>query len=326
MIVEQQLKDWAADRRRQRDASEAANRVAAAWSQSRSHRRFDETFAPLEGASAETVAGAARDLFADDIWVSELIATLAAEMRRNPFFEPPFRALNTELHTGLLVYENDAVAIAAGVSRAAPLATRKCAARAATSVNFTGQVNVLKFVKAGRATLSLWEAPPITPDFAAASASQCRRTATRRIADGEIVTIDGRSQAYVIEHVAANILLLQAVVKAGQAPLSVEYDSASFGYVGCSAVDDSDSRVQMITTLVRKLGRNDAVPVLVAFLDHPSFFVRWHVMRELLGLDVRAALPHLHRMAADDPHPDARAAAGAALGRAESVLNERKAA
>ena len=326
MIVEQQLKDWAGDRRRQRETRESANRVAAAWSQSRSHRRFDETFAPLDGASAETIAAAARDLFADDQWVSNLIAVLAAEMRRNPFFEPPFRALNTDLHTGLLVYEDDRIAIAAGVSRAAQLATRKRAARAATSVNFTGQVNVLKFVKAGRATLSFWEAPPITLDFAASAAGHCRRAGQRRIADGEIVTIDGRSQAYVIEHVAANILLLQAVVKAGQSPLSVEYDSASLDYVGCSAVDDSDSRIQMITTLVRKLGRADAVPVLVSFLDHPSFFVRWHVMRELLGLDVRAALPHLHRMAADESHPDARAAAGAALGRAETALNSRKAA
>jgi hypothetical protein len=318
MIVEGELADWGADRRRQRDTSDAANRVALAWGQGPVHRRFSETFAIANDCDA--VAAAARDLFADDGWLDSLIDALAAEMRRNRFFEPPFRALNTDLHTGLIVYEDDKVTIAAGISRAAQLAGRKTAKRSAASVNFTGQVSVLKFVKAGRATLSFWEAPEIGLDFSAESAGLCRKRESRRIGDGEIVTVDGRREAYVIDHVRSNILLVQAVVKAGQAPLSVEYDSASGTYVGCSAVDDSDSRIQMITTLVRKLGRADAVPVLARFLDHPSFFVRWHVMREMLGLDVAAALPNLRRMAEADPHPDARQAAGSVLDRAEQAL------
>lgn len=326
MIVDEQLRAWAGDRRRQRDTSEAANRVATAWALGPVHRRFDEIFEPIPADDAGAVAEAVRTLFADDQWVSALIATLAAEMRRNPYFEPPFRALNTDLHTGLLVYEDDKVAIAAGVSRPAPLAARKMGARGATSVNFTGQLNVLKFVRAGDATLSFWEAPPIAADFAIAAAGRCSRVADRKIGDGEIVTVDGRAEAYVIEHVRHNILLLQAVIKAGQALVSVEYDSATGRCVGCSAVDDSDSRIQMVTTLVRKLGREDAVPVLESFLDHPSFFVRWHVLREMLGLDVRAALPHLHRMAADDSHPDARIAAASVIERAERALSQRKAA
>jgi len=41
--------------------------------------------------------------------------------------------------------------------------------------------------------------------------------------------------------------------------------------------------------------------------------VRWHVMRELLGIDAHAAFPHLKRMAAHDPHQDVRRAARAVL-------------
>ena len=40
-------------------------------------------------------------------------------------------------------------------------------------------------------------------------------------------------------------------------------------------------------------------------------------MKELLGLDAAAALPHLKRMAATDPHPDPRRAARAVLDRLE---------
>ena len=73
----------------------------------------------------------------------------------------------------------------------------------------------------------------------------------------------------------------------------------------------------MITTLLRKLDHQAAFPSVAAFLDHQDFFVRWHVMKELLGLDAHAALPHLKRMAASDPHPEPRRAARAVLDRLE---------
>ena len=93
-------------------------------------------------------------------------------------------------------------------------------------------------------------------------------------------------------------------IKPDQAPLSVEYDTRDASPMSAAAPrDDGASRIQMIATLLRKLGRDAAFPAIAAFLDHPDFFVRWHVMRELLGIDAAAALPHLKRMAARDPHP-----------------------
>ena len=326
MIVESELRAWAADRHRHRDLANRVDRFARDWKTGPVRARIADAFAPLDPDDESAIADAAAALFEDGAWIDALIDSLAAELRRDPFFDAPFSALNSDIHSGLLVHEDDKVAIAAGVTRASRLAGHKNARRSATSVNFTGQISVLKFVKAGGATLSFWEAPPIAADFCADAAGPCRRTGSRRVADGEIVRIDGRRQAYVIDHVRSNIVLLHAEVKAGRAPLSVEYDSESGAYVGCSAVDDSDSRIQMITTLVRRLGHDEAVPVLTAFLDHPSFFVRWHVLRELLGIDVGAALPHLRRMAAEDPHPDARRAAASVVDRAEQALGERKAA
>ena len=112
-----------------------------------------------------------------------------------------------------------------------------------------------------------------------------------------------------------------------QAPLSVEYDSGSYRFVGCSAADDSASRIQMITTLLGKLDHVAAFPVMAAFLDNPNFYVRWHVMRELLGLDATAALPHLQHMAQQDPHPDNQRAARSVLEALETrSLQFRKAA
>ena len=258
-------------------------------------------------------------LFTDHSWVDTLVSGLAAKMLADPFFDPPFRNLNSDISAGLLVFEDERVSIAVSVTSALQLAARKGRPRGPTSVGFSGQLNVLKFVRAGGASLSFWEAPPIDSRFTAADAGMCRRTGARGIADGEILIVDGRRHSYVIEGLRGSMVLLQATVATGQAPLSVEYDSVTGAYVGCTATGDTSSRIQMITTLLRKLDHQAAFPAILAFLDHPDFFVRWHVMKELLGLDAGAALPHLKRMAATDPHPDPRRAARAVLDRIEAT-------
>jgi HEAT repeat protein len=65
----------------------------------------------------------------------------------------------------------------------------------------------------------------------------------------------------------------------------------------------------MMASLLRVMDRADAVPVLREMLASPHFYTRWHIMRELLALDAEAAYPDLKRLAAQDPHPEVRAAA-----------------
>jgi hypothetical protein len=318
MTFGQDLQYWLSDRERQRRTRRTIDDIARGWDRGPVQRRFDAAMARLPAQTAEAVADAARSLFADDDWVDRLIAHLAAPMRADPFFEPPFRAINSDLHSGLIVFDDERMSIGACVTRVADLAARKNAKRGATSVGFSGRVSVLKFLQAGGARISLWEAPPITADFTAAAAGHCTRTGERQLADGDILTIDGRHQGYVIEQARANLVILQAEIALDRAPLSVEYDSASHAFVGCSATGDGASRIQMIATLLRRLGCDAAFPTLAGFLDHPDFFVRWHVMRELLGIDGEAALPHLKRMAARDPHDDVRRAARAVLDRLQA--------
>jgi len=325
MIVGKDLEAWLADRLRQRATQAAIDDFARAWRGGPVHRHFDEALAGLPEQSAEAIVEAMRGLFADHGWVDALIDGLAGAMAGDPFLEPPFPAVNSDVHNGLLVFEDPRVSIAVGVSAASQLAAKKSGPRGPTSIGFTGQMTVLKFLRGGDALLSIWEAPPITADFASGSAGACRRVGERRLADGDMLVIDGRHQAYVIEHARANLVVLQAAIAQDQAPLSVEYDSASLAYVGCSATGDGASRIQMITTLLRKLGCEGAFQPVAAFLDHPDFFVRWHVMKELLGIDAEAALPRLKRMAAGDPHPEARRAARSVLDRLDAS-NQSKAA
>lgn len=327
MTIGNELRAWTADPARQKQARDAADAVARRWSEGPIHGRFAAAMAALEPGDASSVVAAVSSIFADDGWVAEMLATLAEPARQDPFFEPPFVAIHSDIHSGLLVFEDDHVSVAAGVCHAARLAAKKNGPRGRRSIAFTGHVAALKFVRAAGARLSFWEAAPITSEFTAAGAGSCRRTGGRAIEDGEILVVDGRRQSFVIEQAAANLVLLQAAVKVDQSPLRVEYDAESLRYVGCAAADDSASRIQMIATLLRKLDCAAAFPAVAAFVDHPDFFVRWHVMRELLGLDAMAALPHLKRMAALDPHSETRRAARTVLDRLESgAIARRKAA
>ncbi|HEY5712555.1 MAG TPA: HEAT repeat domain-containing protein [Allosphingosinicella sp.] len=316
MIFGNDLQDWVADRERQRLTQAGIDAFQQHWNSSEAHLRFRSAMALLVDArDAHAVAGTARELFGDDGWVEALVDGLASAMARDPFFDPPFRAINSDIHRGLIVYEDALMTVTAGVSGASQLAAKKNGERGATSVHFTGHVSVLKFVKSGGAVLSFWEAPAIGPNFSVTAAGRCVPTGARSVADGEILTVDGRFQSYVIDRVQSNLVVLQAEIKTDQAPVAVEYDSATGAYVGCCATDDSASRIQLLASLVRKLGHDDAFAALAEFLTHEDFFVRWHVMRELLGIDAGAALPLLRKMAEADPHPDPRRAAHQVLAR-----------
>jgi hypothetical protein len=318
MTLGHQLEAWLADRPRQRRTQAGIDRFAHHWNDGTIKRRFTQAIAALPSQDAEAVAAVVHRLFADDDWVDAAIDQLAEQVRSDPFFDPPFSAISSDIHTGLVLFEDARLSIAAGVTRVADLAAKKTAKRGATSIGFSGRVAVLKFVKAGDARISLWEAPPITAAFSAQTAGQCARAGELQLADGDILTVDGRHRGYVIEQARANLLVVQAEINLDAAPLSVEYDSATCSYVGCSATRDGASRIQMITTLLGKLGCDAAFPAIADFLDNPDFFVRWHVMRELLGLDAEAALPHLKRMAARDPHADVRRAARSVLDRIQA--------
>lgn len=327
MIVGQDLQTWLADGRRQLATRAAIDDFARDCDLGPVHRGFRDAIDRMIAPTAEKVAEAACLLFADNLWLDALVDGLAARMRADPFFEPPFGRLSTDIHNGLLVFEHALVSIAAGVSSPTPVAAKKNAPRRGrTSVSLSGQLSVFKFVRAGGALLSFWEAPPVTAGFTGAGAGRCRRAGERRIEDGEILVLDGRRRSYVIEELRSNLVIVQASIALDQAPLKVEYDSGDGAFVACSATDDSASRIQMITTLLRKLDCAAALPAMADLLDHPDFFVRWHVMKEMLGIDAGAALPHLKRMAASDPHPDPRRAARAVLDRLEAPAGNRQAA
>ncbi len=273
-----------------------------------------EVRAPGERSPEELLEATRRFLDRRDE-IDALLRDLIADSRADPFFRPPFQPVSTEIHTSLVLYHHPLLSISLGVTSVDALAAKKTQGRGAGSINFTGFVSLMRFIDAGGATFSFWAAPEITDGFTAAEAGECRLVERRRIADGEELVVDGRRESFVIDHAERDMVYFQAVVRAGRAPIAVEYDASTRGFVGASSTGEASSRVQMMASLLRAMEREDALPLLADAIAEAEFHTRWHLMREMLAMDAEFALPLLKRMAAADPNPDVRATAAATLTR-----------
>lgn len=315
MIAGERHSAWLADRGAQKRSDAAARLLAREWSRRPLLRDLDDEVTATRGGTADDLIAVARRFFSREDELRDLFDAIAAACRADPFFVPPLHPLSSEVHAGLLLYDHPELAIAVGVTPLEMLSSKKIARDGPRSIAFNGVQNVFRYIKAGGARLAFWEAPQIAGSFHKAGAGSCRLTGRRDMRDGDEFVVDGTRASFIIEHARADIVYLQAMVRRDAAPLAAEYDSDTRHLVGAASTDETSSRVQMMATLLRHLDRADAVPVLRELLASPHFYTRWHMMRELLALDADAALPELRRMAADDPHPEVRAAAEVTLER-----------
>jgi hypothetical protein len=309
MEISPELSTWLADQNRQLQSRAAADAARARWS---AHPLFVELRAELDAMPRRAAEGvlAAADRFMDRLGdIDALLCDLIAGASADPFFSPALTPTRTEINTGYMLYADEGLTIGLGVVSADDLAAKRVSASGQTAISFTGLVTSYRFLKAGGATLSFWEASETSSHFSQDVAGSCRFVERRQIGDGARLLMDGRRQSLVIEHLRSDMLCLQAIIHVGAAPISVDYDSLSLRYIGAVSTDEASSRTQTMVTLLRLMNRADAMPLIEQELRSPHFYTRWYVMREMLALDAERALPHLRRMADGDPHPEVRFAA-----------------
>jgi hypothetical protein len=315
MIPGPDLAAWLADTLAQDRSFARVDACASKWSVHPLMSDLEREVALMRVRTPEALLAAARRFLDRRDEIDLLVREMIAMSRIDPFFRPPFQPVTNDIQTGLLLYHHPDLSIALSVTGIDALAAKKAAGRGAGSINFTGYNVLMRFIDAGGATFSFWEAPEITDAFTAADAGRCRLVGRRRIADGEDLLVDGRRESFVIDHATRDIVYLQAVIRGGAAPVTAEYDAATLGFIGASSTDEAASRIQMMASLLRAMEREDALPLLEAALADAQFHTRWHLMREMLAMDATFALPPLRRMAASDPNPDVRAAAADVLAR-----------
>jgi HEAT repeat protein len=313
VILGEALAKWLSDEEGQRRTAAAIETSAAVLRQSPFLTGLKSALPAAASAGAAEALAVAREFLGKTHEIEAALRPIIQAARSDPYYRPPLKPVSGPVREGLLLLDHPALSILLALVRPDTLAAKRTQRMGPASITFGGQQTLFRFLQAGGAILSFWEAPQIGSAFTAAASGRCRLAGRRRIADGECFRLDGRRESFVIDHAVSDIVYLQAATPLEAAPLSVEYDSSTLAFAAASSTDEAASRVQMMLTLLRLLERSDAAPLFGEALRSPHFYVRWHAMRELLALDAGSALPDLRAMAEGDPHPDVRAAAAQTL-------------
>ncbi|MGF7148355.1 hypothetical protein FHS96_001983 [Sphingomonas zeicaulis] len=246
-------------------------------------------------------------------WLRPMLGALVGGLRADPLFAPPLLALGDEIQRGLLLIQTPAASIAVARISAAALARRDD--DASRAVVLSGALGALHIVEPGGARLRWWRAEATGAGFSQAAPTCLQNMGLMPLSAGQTVRVDGRTQGYTIEPPARDMLVLRAAVHLDRAPFQREYGTVDGRLIAASETRDEASRMRMLLTMLRSIGCSTANAAFEAALDEPEFELRWHAMREWLVIDPEAALPRLAQLAANDPHPEVRAAASSTLGR-----------
>ncbi len=180
------------------------------------------------------------------------------------------------------------------------------------SVSFSGTPFSMKVLR-GTAPVRRWCVPPCddATDLAA------RGRMARIDGDATLNAGDGirLSSFETVEYLAGGTpaLVLITQMSEGESPVAMACDADSGEVRAVQAVGQAPSRLQMLSSVMRMFDRHDGWDALRDLLDHPLHFVRWHAMREMIGLDAGRALPDLVRLMETDPQPAVRRGARSAL-------------
>lgn len=266
----------------------------------------------LADAPPDVVIAALLPWLSDRRWLAGRLGSALALLRADPFARPPLRPVGggDEAVGGLVLADRGAVRLTLRLWPGGSPAT-------APIVFIPGRAAIRILAAGGGAQLYAHHVAVSEAEeagvFTARAAAPCRTTPPRPLKTGETLFLDTARDSFTLVPGAADVLLLELIVQPPSRLPIRTYDPATGRLLHVSASSRDSSFRTMALTLLRHLGRPDAAPLFAAETQSEDFAARWHAMRELIALDPAAARAPLEAMAADDPHPEVRAAAKATL-------------
>lgn len=116
---------------------------------------------------------------------------------------------------------------------------------------------------------------------------------------GMVLRFDGSRETLLIDRIEGPLLLLKLQRQAPGSKAAAEYDLESGALLRQAAGSARESRLELATALLGRMGRSDAVPGLAAIAREPgSAQLRWHALRQCLALDSRTGFTALLGIAA----------------------------
>jgi hypothetical protein len=126
---------------------------------------------------------------------------------------------------------------------------------------------------------------------------------------GAMLSLDNARESLRFAHVATDAVLLRLLVRDDAAELAREHDAATGRLLRTRQAQSWQGRIQMMLSLLRAMGRRDAVPMIAEQLPFWPKALRWHAVREVLACDASAGLALLHTVSLHDPDSELRSLA-----------------
>ncbi len=124
-----------------------------------------------------------------------------------------------------------------------------------------------------------------------------------RLQPGVVITRDGGREALVMREVTGCFVSLR-LQRRRVGEVTREFSLADGALLHQAAGTARDSRLELTATLLGRMGRRDAAPLLSAMAqEHGSAALRWQALRECLGLDTHAGFTALSAIARNPADP-----------------------
>jgi hypothetical protein len=259
------------------------------------------------------VVDAALPLASDLSWLTSRVDLWLSQVAEDGSFQPPVFGIQDHGldfdDTGLMLFLHPLMNISV-----ASLFPRPRSGKYRGDLFFTGRPGLVAFAGAGRAVIRWWHCTRLDDNSDIARAVTIEPGEEERIdAATPPLVLDGAVDSFEFLEVEGSISLVRFAVRNGPCPISVRYNPATRTIAGLAPNTRNDARLIMGAAGVRQLGRQDRAEAIKAQLTHPSFFVRWQMMREYIAARGLGALAELEAFLAREHNPSVQRSAAATL-------------
>ena len=303
MLIRNEIGALRGDDTPQRAAQAALLAAAAAWRERPDVKPVLTALRRYAGGAILTECPALAALFdvgaagqAAKLFVDSLVGSTAHVLARHPLGHMAMRYFTNGTTTTLLLGQAGDTTLSlvaiegVGLARTPP----------PRSVSFT-PMETTEHVLAGNGEMTLYTRAPLPDEM---PGQVCLTRAAKDLAPGMVLARDGAVQAGQIARVSGRLVTLRLQRRTPGAGAMLEYELATGCLLHRATTSHSDSRRELMATLLGRMGRVDAVPVLARMARATGGeTMRWQALRECLGLDTAAGFAALCDIAGDAADP-----------------------
>ncbi|MCG6119433.1 MAG: hypothetical protein MEP44_02195 [Blastomonas sp.] len=135
------------------------------------------------------------------------------------------------------------------------------------------------------------------------------REAPEPLTTGQAICLNNATEAVRFVEVGADVIMLRMLVRDPDSDQVFECDALTGAVLRVREAQSHHGRIRMALSLLRALGRSDAIAAITRAMASWPAHLRWHAVREALATDAVAGFALLQTLARTDPDSQVRALA-----------------